>query len=163
TSREGLALSGERLYAVSALPLPEEHASLETLVDSDAVQLFIDRASAARRDFRLSAENADGVVAVCRRLDGVPLALELAAARVTALHPSQIAERLDERFKLLNAGRRSAVERQQTLRATIDWSYDLLTPTERVALDRLAVFAGGCTLDAAEAVLADGDIDVVEV
>ena len=86
------------------LPLPDEHASLETLAESDAVQLFVDRASAARRDFRLSAENADGVAAVCRRLDGVPLALELAAARVTALHPSQIAARLDERFKLLERG-----------------------------------------------------------
>ena len=163
TSREGLALAGERLYAVSALPLPEEHASLKTLVGADAVQLFIDRASAARRDFRLSAENADGVAAVCRRLDGVPLALELAAARVTALHPSQIAARLDERFKLLNAGRRGAIERHQTLRATIDWSYDLLIPSERVALDRLAVFAGGCTLEAAEAILANGDIDAFEV
>src|SRR5262249_6292708 len=120
-------------------------------------------ASAARRDFRLSAENADGVAAVCRRLDGVPLALELAAARVTALHPTQIAARLDERFKLLNAGRRRAVERHQTLRATIDWSYGLLTPAERVALNRLAVFAGGCTLDASEAVLADGAIGAVEV
>ena len=99
------------------------------------MQLFVDRASAARRDFRLSAENADGVAAVCRRLDGVPLALELARPRVTALHPSQIAARLDERFKLLNAGRRSAVERHQTLRATIDWSYDLLTPSQRVALE----------------------------
>ena len=163
TSREGLALPGERLYAVSALPLPEEHASLETLAEADAVQLFIDRASAARQDFRLSAENAEGVVAVCRRLDGVPLALELAAARVTALHPGQIAARLDERFRLLNAGRRSVVERHQTLRATIDWSYDLLTPRERVALERVAVFAGGCTLDAAEAVVADGDIDAFEV
>ncbi len=163
TSREGLAIPGERLYAVSALPLPEAHAPLETLTESDAVQLFIDRASAARRDFRLSAENADSVAAVCRRLDGVPLALELAAARVTALHPAQIAARLDERFKLLNAGRRSTVERHQTLRSTIDWSYDLLTPAQRVALNRLAVFARGCTLDAAEAVLADGDIDAFEV
>jgi tetratricopeptide (TPR) repeat protein len=127
------------------------------------VQLFVDRACAARRDFLLSAENADSVAAVCRRLDGVPLALELAAARVTALHPAQIAARLDERFQLLNAGRRSTVERHQTLRATIDWSYDLLTPAQRVALNRLAVFAGGCTLDAAEAVLADGDIDAFEV
>jgi predicted ATPase/class 3 adenylate cyclase len=163
TSREGLAVPGERLYAVSTLPLPDENSPVETLAEADSVQLFVDRAVAARRDFWLSAENADAVGAVCRRLDGVPLALELAAARVTALHPAQIASRLDERFKLLNAGRRGAVERHQTLRATIDWSYDLLTPAEGMALNRLAVFAGGCTLDAAEAVLAADDIDPFEV
>ena len=147
----------------SALPLPDEHAPFATLTESDAVQLFIDRASAARR--RLPAVRRERG----RRCGGVPAARRCAArARVGggARHrvaPRPIAARLDERFKLLNAGRRGAVERHQTLRATIDWSYDLLTPAERVALNRLAVFAGGCTLEAAEAVLANGDIDAFQV
>jgi predicted ATPase/class 3 adenylate cyclase len=163
TSREGLAVPGERIYAVPALPVPDPDVTLDEATRADSVRLFGDRAAAVRSDFAITSENKDGVVAICRRLDGVPLALELAAARVTSLHPSQIAARLDERFRLLTAGRRTAVERHQTLRATIDWSYDLLATEQQTVLNRMAVFAGGCELDAAETVLAGGDIEEWEV
>jgi predicted ATPase/class 3 adenylate cyclase len=163
TSREGLAVPGERIVAVPSLEVPAGDAPVDVAAESPAVQLFVDRAAAARRDLVLSTDNVESVVAVCRRLDGVPLALELAAARVGSLSPAQIAQRLDERFRLLTAGRRTAVERHQTLRATIDWSFNLLEPAERTALNRLAVFAGGCTLDAAEAVIGGDGIDPFDV
>jgi predicted ATPase/class 3 adenylate cyclase len=163
TSREALGVIGESTYNVSALAIPEVGASASAAAEAEAVQLFVDRAHAARSDFALTADNVDGVVMICRRLDGVPLALVLAAARVTSLHPAQIAERLNERFRILTAGRRTAVERHQTLRATIDWSYDLLAAKEQQALNRMAVFSGGCALDAAEAVLAYGEIEGWEV
>ncbi|WP_405982845.1 AfsR/SARP family transcriptional regulator [Streptomyces sp. NBC_00158] len=142
TSREPLALSGETLHAVG--PLPE----------SDAVRLFTARAAAAAPGFALGPANADAVARICARLDGIPLALELAAARVRALGVHGLAERLGDRFRLLTAGRRDAPARQQTLRAVIDWSWGLLTNPERAVLSRLAVFADGCTLAAAEEVCA---------
>ena len=120
---------------------------------ADAVRLFSDRARAAKNDFALTDRNASAVGVLCRRLDGIPLAIELAAARVRSMSPEDLVSRLDQRFKLLTRGSRAALERHQTLRSTIDWSYDLLEPTERHALDRLSVFAGGCDLAAAEAVL----------
>jgi predicted ATPase/class 3 adenylate cyclase len=163
TSREALGVVSESTYSVSALAVPSLGASLSEAGEAEAVQLFQDRARAARSDYSLTVDNLDGVVTICRRLDGIPLALELAAARVASLHPAQIAERLNERFRILTAGRRTAVERHQTLRATIDWSYDLLTAQEQRALNRMAVFAGGCALDAAEAVLSGVEIEESEV
>ena len=119
------------------------------------MRLFVDRASAARRDFALNEQNATSVVDICRRLDGIPLAIELAAARVRALTVDTIAARLNDRFRLLVTGDQTALPRQRTLRALIDWSYDLLTEAERILFQRLSVFAGGWTLEAAEAVCAD--------
>jgi non-specific serine/threonine protein kinase len=150
SSREALRIAGETTYAVPALP------------ESEAVHLFVDRAAKARPDFRVNGE-AVAVTNICRRLDGIPLAIELAAARVRALSVKAIDERLDDRFRLLTRGDQSALPRQQTLRALIDWSYDLLTPAERAVLGRLAVFAGGWTLEAAEAVAAFGTVDPASV
>ncbi len=163
TSREGLAVAGEQLVAVAPLGVPAEHADGDDLRQSEAVCLFWDRASAARSDFALTDRNVGAVGVLCRRLDGIPLAIELAAARVRSLSPDDLVSRLDQRFKLLTHGSRGALERHQTLRSTIDWSYDLLTPTERHALNRLSVFAGGCDLGAAEAVLPDDELDAADV
>ncbi len=159
TSREGLGLAGERMVAVRSLNVPAMDADLGDLWQVEAVRLFGDRASAAKSDFVLTDRNLDAVGVLCRRLDGIPLAIELAAARVRSLSPDDLVARLDRRFKLLTHGSRAALERHQTLRNTIDWSYDLLTEAERHALQRLSVFAGGCDLAAAEAVLPDNDID----
>jgi predicted ATPase/class 3 adenylate cyclase len=163
TSREGLALAGERIVAVASLGVPASGAEDDELWRADAVCLFADRASAAKRDFALNDRNVSAVGVLCRRLDGIPLAIELAAARVRSLSPDDLVSRLDQRFKLLTHGSRAALERHQTLRSTIDWSYDLLTPVERHSLDRLSVFAGGCDLGAAEAVLSDDEIDAADV
>ncbi|MFG2714779.1 BTAD domain-containing putative transcriptional regulator [Streptomyces goshikiensis] len=151
TSQEPLALSGEVLEAVE--PLPE----------ADAVRLFAARAAAAAPGFALGPDNAEAVALVCRRLDGIPLALELAATRVRALGVHALADRLHDRFRLLNQVRRDAPARQRTLRAVIDWSWELLGPDERVVLRRLAVFSGGFTLESAEAVCAGGEIDTERV
>ena len=163
TSREGLALAGERIVAVPSLGVPADDSDIDALMGADAVQLFSDRARAAKNEFALTDRNASAVGVLCRRLDGIPLAIELAAARVRSLSPEDLVARLDQRFKLLTRGSRAALERHQTLRSTIDWSYDLLEPTERRALDRLSVFAGGCDLAAAEAVLAGDDLDELDV
>ena len=152
TSREGLGLAGERIVVVGSLPVAEAAADVEEIGDSDAVRLFVDRARAVRAEFELDAANAGAVAQICERLDGVPLAIELAAARVGMLTPAELARRLDERFRILTGSERGAVERHQTLRAAIDWSYELLDDSERALLDRLSVFAGGFTLEAAEAV-----------
>jgi predicted ATPase/class 3 adenylate cyclase len=157
TSREGLGMSGERLLLVRSLGLPGEHAGVEELAHSDAARLFVDRTAATRRGFAVDEANAAAVTQICRRLDGIPLAIELAAARTRVMSPGEIAGRLDERFRLLTGGSRTAVERHQTLRAAVDWSYGLLKPEERVLLDRLGVFAGGFTLDAAETVGVDDE------
>jgi non-specific serine/threonine protein kinase len=167
TSREMIGIAGEAASRVPSLALPDPAAaaSPEELLRSEAVRLFADRARLARTDFAVTTANAALVAAVCRRLDGIPLAIELAAARVRGLTVEQIAERLDDRFRLLTGGSRTALRRQQTLRALVDWSHDLLTEPERVLLRRLAVFAGGFELEAAEAVggLDDGGIDRAEV
>lgn len=154
TSREGLNLAGEQLFHVSSLPLPEAtHAvSPATLLQSDAARLFVARATAANDHFRVTEQNAPLIAQICRRLDGIPLALELAAARTKALSVEQIAARLDDVFRLLTGGSRAALPRQQTLAAAIDWSYALLSQPERLLLQRLSVFAGGWTLEAAEQV-----------
>lgn len=160
TSREALGVGGERSWLVPPLALPPEGsgAAPETLLRSEAVRLFVERAQEASRRFTLTPENAEAVARICRRLDGLPLAIELAAARVAVLAPSQIAARLDDRFSLLTSGTRASTPRQRTLRGAVDWSYDLLAGDERLLLERLAVFAGGFTLDAAEAVCGWGDL-----
>ena len=155
TSREGLGVAGERLMVVRSLAVPEDDAGVDGLVECDAVRLFVDRAADARHGFGVTGENVSAIAQICRRLDGIPLAIELAAARTRMMSPPDIARRLDERFRFLTGGNRTAVERHQTLRAAVDWSYALLDPDEQVLLDRLGVFAGGFTLDAAEAVAGD--------
>ena len=153
TSREPLGISGERVFRVPPLPVPPaDLAAPDRLAAFESVQLFAERAVMSRRGFALDAANAAAVAAVCVRLDGIPLALELAAARLGSLSVPEISSRLDQRFRLLTGGSRTALPRHQTLRALIDWSYDLLNPAEQVVLGRLSVFAGGWTLEAAEAV-----------
>jgi predicted ATPase/class 3 adenylate cyclase len=152
TSREGLAVDGERMLPVPSLPSPPPDAAPEVAGQADAVRLFVERASAADPDFSLTAENTAAVIQLCRRLDGVPLAIELAAARVVAMSPTELVQGLERRFDTLAGGRRRAVQRHQTLRAAIDWSFDLLSEDERRLLVRLAVFSGGCTRAAAEEV-----------
>ncbi|MEU6734001.1 BTAD domain-containing putative transcriptional regulator [Streptomyces physcomitrii] len=162
TSQEPLRVSGETVWAVPPLELPDrdEPAHLER---SSAVQLFVARAAAADPSFVLDADSAPSVAAVCRRLDGIPLALELAATRVRALGVRELLARLDDRFQILNSGYRGAPPRQQTLQATIDWSWSLLSPQEQVVLRRLAVHAEGCALSAAEELSAGGGVPRAEV
>ena len=158
TSREPLGISGERVFRVPPLPVPPaDLAAPDRLAAFESVQLFAERAVMSRRGFALDAANAAAVAAVCVRLDGIPLALELAAARLGSLSVPEISSRLDQRFRLLTGGSRTALPRHQTLRALIDWSYDLLNPAEQVVLGRLSVFAGGWTLEAAEAVTSADD------
>ncbi len=152
SSREALGIAGEAAYRVPSLPTPNEPLDIHQLETFDSVKLFIQRATLTLPTFQLTDENASFVAQICHRLDGIPLAIELAAARVRALSVEQIAERLDDRFRLLTGGSRAALPRQQTLRALIDWSYQLLSEDERLLFRRLAVFVGGWTLDAAESV-----------
>ena len=165
TSREPLGISGETTWRVPSMSLPDlEHLpDLESLTQYEAVRLFIDRARSVSPRFEVTNENAPSVAQVCHRLDGIPLAIELAAVRVRMLSAEQINERVEDRFRLLTGGSRSALPRQQTLRALVDWSYDLLSESEQVLFSRLSVFAGGFTLDAAEAVCADGDVETDDV
>ena len=161
TSREGLNVPGEALMPVPSLRMPtgDKLPPLDELRGYEAISLFVDRCSAFQPTFTLTEENAAGVVRICRRLDGVPLALELAAARVRVLSVAQVAKRLDDRFRLLTGGGRTVVARQQTLRALIDWSYDLLTDTERLLLRRLSIFVRGWTLEAVEAICSGDGIE----
>ena len=162
TSREGLGIAGERIVAVRSLGLPRS-GDRDAVLSSDAARLLVERAVAVKSDFAVTDANAAAVAEVVRRLDGIPLALELAAARIPVLSPAQLAQRLDQRFRLLAGGERGAIERHATLRAAIDWSYDLLAANEQRVLARLSVFAGGCSLEAAEAVCSGAGIDEVEV
>lgn len=156
TSQEPLGIPGEVVWAVPPLELPDTTSNPDptTLGSSSAVRLFVTRAAAAKPGFTLGPNNAWAVATLCRRLDGLPLALELAASRVRALGVDGLVERIDDRFRLLASGHRGAPPRQQTLRAMIDWSWELLSVAERAVLRRMAVHAEGCTLDAAEAVCA---------
>jgi predicted ATPase/class 3 adenylate cyclase len=159
TSREGLGIEGERLVPVPPLAVPNIDADLTAITQADAVRLFAVRAAAVKPEFAVTAENAAPVAAAVRRLDGIALAIELAAARLAAMTPAELARRLERSFAVLGAGRRGAVAHHQTLRATIDWSYQLLAEPEQRLLARLAVFPGGCTLEAAETVCGGDGID----
>ena len=166
SSREALGVSGETTYRVPSLSLPQDLGGLKDLpglMDYESIRLFVDRASAANSNFKLTKENASSIAQICHRLDGIPLALELAAARARVLSAEQIAERLDDRFRLLTGGSRTALPRQQTLRALIDWSYDLLSDAEKALFRRLAVFVGGWTLEAAEAVCSGEGVESYDV
>jgi predicted ATPase/DNA-binding SARP family transcriptional activator len=156
TSREPLAIDGEHLYRVPSLSVPPAGADTHRLLSSDAVRLFTDRARQQRSNFAVNAQNAAAVASLCRRLDGIPLAIELAAARLRSLPLDEIENRLDERFQLLTGGHRTTPPRQQTLRALIDWSYSLLTSEEQETLERLSVFPGGFDLPSAEVVVNAG-------
>ncbi len=170
SSREPLGIAGETAWPLPPMSLPEHWRELsgganaaERLLEYEAVRLFAERAAQARATFQLTDENATTVAQICWRLDGIPLAIELAAARIKVLTLAQIAERLDDRFHLLTGGSRTALPRQQTLRALVDWSYDLLTEPERMLLRRLSVFARGRTLEAVEAVCAGDGLDAYEI
>ena len=163
TGREPLGVSGERQWPVHPLEVPEPGAAPEQVAESSAVRLFAARAAAASPGFTVSAENAEAVATICRRMDGIPLALELASTRVRVLGPAELAARLDDRFGLLVGGPRDAPARQRTLKAVIDWSWDLLTGAERAVLRRLAVHRDGCGLEAAEALCAGGGVKPAEV
>jgi predicted ATPase/class 3 adenylate cyclase len=165
TSREPLAIGGERVYRVPSLTLPTVTAidNVAKTAESDALRLFADRAREHRPDFVLNEVNLATVVSVCRRLDGIPLAIELAAARLRSITVADVEARLDQRFHLLTGGGRTALPRQQTLRAMVNWSYELLPNRERALLRRVSVFAGGWTLDVAEAVCSSDDIESWEV
>jgi predicted ATPase len=159
TSREPLQIAGERIYALSPLSLPQADADAAAIERSEAVQLFVERAERQQRDFALTPARAPVIAELCRHLDGIPLALELAAARVRSLSVEQILARIGDRFRLLASSAPPVVPRHQTLRATLDWSFDLLAGDERTVLRRIAVFAGGFTLDAAAAVAGDAALD----
>jgi non-specific serine/threonine protein kinase len=165
TSREPLGILGEVIWSLSVLATPDTDAasSVAEIERSPAVRLFADRARAADASFVLAATNAHTIARICRRLDGIPLALELAAARLGALTPGELAHRLDQRFVLLTGGNRAALPRQQTLAATIDWSYVLLSDTQLHVFERLSVFASGWTLEAAEAVCAGDGVAAADV
>jgi predicted ATPase/class 3 adenylate cyclase len=159
TSRESLAIAGEETYRLPSLAVPAavQGASASAVSTYGAVKLFADRAFSADKRFVVTDANASDVSEICRRLDGIPLAIELAAARVKILTPKQLAQKLDERFRVLTGGDRSALARHQTMRALIDWSYDLLSEPEQMVFRKLSIFAGGCTLQTATAVCGEGD------
>jgi predicted ATPase len=159
TSREGLGIEGEHLVPVPPLGVPGADAGLPAVTQAEAVRLFAERAAAVKPGFAVTAQNAAAVATVAQRLDGIALAIELAAARVGAMTPAELARRLERSFAVLAAGRRGAAARHQTLRAAIDWSFQLLAGPEQALLARLAVFAGGATLEAAEAVCGGEGID----
>jgi non-specific serine/threonine protein kinase len=165
TSRETLGIPGETAFRVPSLSTPDARQvpAVEALMLSEAACLFVERAAAALPGFAATDDNALAIARICRRLDGVPLALELAAARVRLLRVEQVAARLDDMFALLTDGGHTALPRHRTLRAAIDWSYALLTEPERLLLRRLSVFAGGCTLQAAEAICAGEGVDAAAV
>jgi len=165
TSRENLGVEGEIEFPVPPMSVPDSHRELtrDELHNSEAVRLFLDRAKAVAPQFALTDRNAKTIAEVCRRLDGIPLAIELAAARLKVLTVEQVLARLDDCFRLLITAGRSQLPRHQTLRATIDWSYDLLNKEERALLRRVSVFAGGWTLEAVEEICAGDGIDRIEV
>ncbi|MEO8345372.1 MAG: tetratricopeptide repeat protein [Betaproteobacteria bacterium] len=165
SSREALGIGGELSYRIPSLsiPDPKQDAAPERLAQFESVRLFIERARSQQPQFTLTPHNAQALASVCARLDGIPLAIELAAARVRSLSMKDLNERLDQRFRLLTGGSRTALPRQQTLRSAIDWSYDLLNASEKSLYGRLAVFVGGWTLEAAERVCASDGITEEDV
>jgi len=165
TSREGLNIAGEQLYRMPSLSVPhvDQTLSAQEMLAFGAPSLFVDRAFSVDNRFVLTDENATHIAEISRRLDGIPLAIELAAARVKVLSPRQLAQKLDERFRVLTSGDRSALPRHQTMRALIDWSYELLSDDERRLFRKLSIFAGGFTLESAGAVCSDEAIDEIVV
>jgi predicted ATPase/class 3 adenylate cyclase len=165
SSRDAMQIAGEAAYHVPALSAPAADVDVSpgALTRHEAVQLFVDRATAAQSHFQLQGSNARAVASICRRLDGIPLAIELAAARTRSLSVEAIDARLDDRFRLLVSGDRTVLPRQRTLRALIDWSHDLLSEPERALFRRLSVFAGGATLEAIEAVGPGGEVEAGDV
>ena len=167
TSREALHITGERVYQVPPLRVPEAAAAnrmtLAELAQYESVQLFVDRAASVQSNLAVTSANAEAVAQICYDLDGIPLAIELAAARVNVLPIEQIAARLDDRFRLLTGGSRTALPRQQTLLALIDWSYDWLSPAEQALFNRLSVFRGGCALETMETVCACEQVQYAEI
>ncbi len=163
SSREALGIAGEVSFRVPSLKLPTLHPTLEDLQQCESARLFIERARAVQPRFAVTSQNTAAISQICWRLDGIPLALELAAARVNVLTVEQIASRLNDRFRLLTGGSRTAMPRQQTLRAAIDWSFDLLSEPERTLLRRLSVFMGGWNFEAAEQVTANGTYTETQV
>ena len=165
TSREALRIGGETTHRVPSLSLPGAEAEVTPalLLQYESTRLFVERAVSVTRDFTVTAANAPALLSICRRLDGIPLAIELAAARTRSLSVQDVHQRLDQRFRLLTGGSRTALPRQQTLRSLIDWSYDLLTKPEKALFERLSVFAGGWTINAAEEICAAEGIEEWEV
>jgi non-specific serine/threonine protein kinase len=167
TSQEGLGVSGELLWRIPTLSIPDMRqgapTSMEAAARYEGVRLFVERAAVAQPSFSLTPANAPAVAQICHRLDGIPLAIELAAVRVKVLPVEKILARLEDRFQLLTGGNRTALPRQQTLRAAVDWSYELLSPLERTLLNRLGIFAGGCTLEEAEEICSWGEVRVEDV
>jgi predicted ATPase len=163
TSREPLGIGGEVLFRVPSMSLPERDPAGDVSTDSDAVNLFVDRATSQGVDISLDANTGPLLASICRRLDGMPLAIELAAARLRSMSLNDLSNRLDQRFRLLTGGSRSALPRQQTLLATVEWSYSLLNQPEQTLLQRLSLFADGFDLQAAEAVCGFGNIDVFDI
>ena len=163
TSREPLGILGEMIVPVAPLDLPENRLSPEQALAVPAVRLFADRAATAAAGFTIDEDTVGAVIEVCQRVDGLPLAIELAAARLRSMTLPQLAARLDDRFRLLTGGSRAALPRHRTLRAVVDWSWDLLDESERALLRRLSVFVGGSTLEAAEAVCAGGTVAAADV
>lgn len=163
TSRELLGVSGEAAFGLRSMSLPKREVNAERLMSFDAARLFVERATAVDHHFSLEEDNAGAVLEICRRLDGMPLAIELAAARVRTFSPSKIAELLDQRFRLLTGGSRTALPRQQTLEATIEWSYRLLYPEEQKLFSGLSVFQGGFTLEAVIEVCATEELEELDI
>lgn len=165
TSREPFNSKGETLYRIPPLSIPDKikNESFEILAEYESVKFFLERANSINPNFILTEENIYTVAEICKKLDGIPLAIELAAKRVNVLSAEKILERLNDRFRLLTGGSATALPRQKTLKALIDWSYDLLSPAEQLLLQRLAIFMGGWTLEAAEEICSDDSIDQYEI
>ncbi|WP_410655835.1 BTAD domain-containing putative transcriptional regulator [Amycolatopsis sp. lyj-112] len=163
TSREALAIDGETLCPLGPLSVPEGTPTVSQAAEAGAIRLFVDRAMAVRPDFVLNESTVDDVAQICRRLDGMPLALELAAARLRSMTVAQISQRLDDRFRLLTSGSRTALPRQRTLRAVVEWSWDLLTDAERLLARRLSVFGAGAEVEAVESVCAGEGLPAEDV
>src|SRR5712675_1243581 len=163
TSREILKIEGEYVYRVPPLDVPSQHEESDDILGRSAVQLFIATTGALHSDFSPTVENLPAIAAICRRLDGIPLAIDLAATHVATLGLQQVAASLDDRFGMLTGGRRTALPRHQTLRATMDWSYELLPEPERLVMRRLGVFAGDFTAEAASLVAMISEISPSEV
>jgi predicted ATPase/class 3 adenylate cyclase len=165
STREALKIDGETIYRIPSLSVPvvKGDYSIESLLENDSVRLFTDRALSTKPDFRVTDSNVLFIARLCNNLDGIPFAIELAAARVRSLPVEKIAEKLNDRFKLLTGGSRTALPRQQTLRAMMDWSYELLTDDEKAMLRRLSVFAGGWKLETSEEICSDENVETYEV